>query len=202
MHHLNILLFLGGIGFFEGFIGIIVFSVIGFFICRIILKALVNRGPGGINAAAAIMGLLVSPILVGILFLIFYSIMAYREVKDLAESDRGEEFIDSVYVDTLNVDVARVSPQNIKVLLDNEFVRVFEYTIKPGEKDIPHTHPSRSTYVVNGGKLRVYPEGGEPFDADEVEGTTEWGDPVGKHYVENIGNTTVKLLVTENKLAW
>jgi hypothetical protein len=56
-------------------------------------------------------------------------------------------------------------------------------------------------YVLEGGTLRVYPENGQSFDAEEPRGSVEWGDHIGKHYVENIGTTTVKLLVTEVKAA-
>jgi quercetin dioxygenase-like cupin family protein len=76
---------------------------------------------------------------------------------------------------------------------------VIRYSLAPGESDNPHTHPPKSYYVVAGGKLRVYPEGGEPFDADEVEGVVEWSGYVGKHHVQNIGNATVTLVLTEVK---
>jgi quercetin dioxygenase-like cupin family protein len=85
--------------------------------------------------------------------------------------------------------------------LENEHVRVIEYTLKPGEKDTPHTHPPKTYYVVSGGKLRVYPENEKLFDAEEVQGATEWAGYRGKHYVENIGTTTVILVLTEVKAA-
>jgi quercetin dioxygenase-like cupin family protein len=78
-------------------------------------------------------------------------------------------------------------------------VRVIEYSLKPGEKENPHTHPPKTSYVISGGTLKVYPENEKPFDTEEVTGTTEWAGKRSKHYVENIGQTTVKILLTEIK---
>ncbi len=99
----------------------------------------------------------------------------------------------------LNIDALKSSPENFKLLLENEYVRVLEYTLKPGQKDMPHTHPAKSSYVVSGGKLKVYLENGETIIADEVAGTASWMNAVGKHYVENIGNTTITIVLTEIK---
>jgi ketosteroid isomerase-like protein/quercetin dioxygenase-like cupin family protein len=98
-----------------------------------------------------------------------------------------------------NMDVLKTSPANFKLLLENEYVRVLEYSLNPGEKDSPHTHPAKSSYVVNGGKIKVYLENGETILVDEVAGTASWMGYVGKHYVENIGSTTIKIIITEVK---
>ena len=78
-------------------------------------------------------------------------------------------------------------------------MRVLQYTLKPGEKDEWHTHPAKVSYVVSGGKLKVYLEDGQTIIADEQTGTASWKDYVGRHYVENIGNTTVIIILTEVK---
>ena len=83
--------------------------------------------------------------------------------------------------------------------MENEYVRIVEYSLKPGEKDNTHTHPPKTSYVISGGMLRVYPEGGKTFDFEEIKGASEWADKVGRHYVENIGETTVTILLTEIK---
>lgn len=97
------------------------------------------------------------------------------------------------------IDVLTASPDKYKLVLENDHVRVIEYTLKPGEKDNPHTHPPKTSYVISGGTFRVYPENEEPFDYVEVQGVTEWSDRTSKHYVENIGNTTITILLTEVK---
>ena len=100
---------------------------------------------------------------------------------------------------TLNIDPVKLMPDKFKVLLENEHVRVVEYSLKPGEKDDWHTHPPKSSYVVTGGKLKVHLENGEIIVADEKTGTASWMNYVGKHYVENIDTTTVTIVFTEIK---
>jgi beta-alanine degradation protein BauB len=182
----------------------LVFAIPGFFIWRWLLRFLINKGPKGINIAAVIMGGIQSPILMLILGAVIYWIMISREeaaLRDAKVSELTEQYDSEEYakLDTTSVDVISASPDKAKVILENDYVRVLEYTLAPGEKDNPHTHPPKTYYVVGGGTLRVYPEGGEPFDAEEKKGTAEWGDRVGMHYVENVGKTTVKLVVTEVK---
>ena len=99
----------------------------------------------------------------------------------------------------LYMDELKSSPANFKLLLDNSSVRVLEYHLDPGQKDSIHTHPPKTSYVVSGGKLKVYLENGDTLIADEVPGTASWSDYLGKHQVENIGSTTVKIILTEFK---
>ena len=100
----------------------------------------------------------------------------------------------------LDIDPVKLSPGIFKILLENEHVRVVQYSLPPGEKDDWHTHPAKSSYVVSGGKLKVHLKNGEIILADEKEGTASWMDYVGEHYVENIGNTTVTIVYTEIKI--
>lgn len=99
----------------------------------------------------------------------------------------------------LTIDVLKASPANFKLLLENEHVRVLEYSLNPGEKDNPHTHPAKSSYVVTGGRIKIHLENGETIIVDEVAETASWMGYVGKHYVENIGSTTIKIVLTEVK---
>jgi quercetin dioxygenase-like cupin family protein len=101
--------------------------------------------------------------------------------------------------DTLNIDIVQTSPNQAKVLMENEHVRVVEYAVKPGEKDVWHTHPPRSSYVVSGGKVKVYSENGEPKISEVKTGASSWAGQGAKHYVENIGDTDIKIILTEIK---
>lgn len=121
------------------------------------------------------------------------------KIAHLHASSVSKEPIVSKDTTKLNIDVLKTSPANFKLLLENEHVRVLEYILNPGEKDTPHTHPAKSSYVVSGGKIKVYLENGETIVVDEVAGTASWMGYVGKHYVENIGNTTIKIVLTEVK---
>lgn len=115
-------------------------------------------------------------------------------------NESGKQDIAPAKKDTmLNIDPVKILPDKFKILLENEHVRVVEYSLKPGEKDDWHTHPAKASYVVSGGKLKVHLENGEIIFADEETGTASWMDYVGKHYVENIGTTTVIIIYTEIK---
>ena len=121
------------------------------------------------------------------------------KIAHLHASNLSKDPLASKDTTKLNIDVLKTSPANFKLLLENELVRVLEYTLNPGEKDTPHTHPAKSSYVVTGGKIKVYLENGETIIVNEVAGTASWMGYVGKHYVENIGSTTIKIVLTEVK---
>ena len=42
------------------------------------------------------------------------------------------------------IDPVEVSPDNYKVVLENDHVRVLEMNLKVGEKDEMHSHPSET----------------------------------------------------------
>lgn len=95
-------------------------------------------------------------------------------------------------------DPARVNAKFITVKLDNPRVRVFEAVLKPGEKEAVHSHPSSVIYVVEGGKMRNYAAGGTVTEAELRAGEVYYRDPL-THWAENIGNTTMRLVVMELK---
>ena len=138
---------------------------------------------------------------------IFYLTISCNQNPKTAEGHKVPPLNDplqngkSTKIDGTEIDFVASSPDKAKILLENEYVRVIEYSLKPGEKDSTHTHPPKTSYVISGGTLRVYPENEKPFDAEEVTGTVEWADKKGNHYVENIGKTTVTILLTEIKSA-
>ncbi len=95
-------------------------------------------------------------------------------------------------------DPAKVNAKFITVKLDNSRVRVFEAALKPGEKEAVHSHPSTVVYVIDGGKLRNYAADGAVAEAELRAGDTLYRDPL-THWAENIGNTTIRLIVVELK---
>lgn len=107
--------------------------------------------------------------------------------------------INQIKSDSLNIDIVKTSPNQARVLLENEHVRVVEYAVKPGEKDLWHTHPPRSSYVVSGGKVKVYTENAEPKISEVLTGSSSWAGQGAKHYVENVGETDIKIILTEIK---
>ena len=95
-------------------------------------------------------------------------------------------------------DAVKLSPQYYKVLLDNDQVRVFEYRLKAGEKELMHTHPAGVLYSFGDAKLRIsYPDG-KTEEVVATGGETHWRGPV-RHALENIGTTEAHALVMEPK---
>ncbi|WP_316820516.1 cupin domain-containing protein [Pedobacter gandavensis] len=85
-----------------------------------------------------------------------------------------------------------------RVVLENDKVRVMEVEIAPNDSVPWHSHPDHFIYALSDGKLEITAKGAAPVisefkagDAMFVEATT--------HMAKNIGDTTVKLLVTELK---
>jgi quercetin dioxygenase-like cupin family protein len=95
-------------------------------------------------------------------------------------------------------DVVKVAPNNCKVLLENDRVRVVEIWIKPGEKLAMHSHPASVTYVLTAGKLKTTLPDGKTADTDAQVGQTLWSDG-GSHEQVNVGTTEVRALVVEMK---
>jgi quercetin dioxygenase-like cupin family protein len=99
----------------------------------------------------------------------------------------------------VGIDPVAVSPDIFKVLLENEHVRVVEYTLVPGQRDEWHTHPPKMSYVISGGTLRITPEDGPSFITEEGQGAASWMEALGRHYAENVGQTPVRILLVEVK---
>lgn len=95
-------------------------------------------------------------------------------------------------------DAAVVNPKTIHVTLDNDKVRVFEATLPPGWKENQHSHPTSIVYVIVGGKVRNHLPDGTTSESTYTVGQTAYRDPV-THWAENIGTTTIRLVVIELK---
>jgi quercetin dioxygenase-like cupin family protein len=95
-------------------------------------------------------------------------------------------------------DPVTVNADKIRVRVDNERVRVFESVLEPGEREQPHSHPATILYVIQGGKIRIHAADGTSSEVEIAAGDTTYRGPV-THWAENIGTTTVKVLVVEIK---
>ena len=99
-----------------------------------------------------------------------------------------------------SLDPAVVNAHTVKVTLENEQVRVFEAVLKPGDKEALHSHPRTVVYVIEGGRMRNHPETGAATEAELTAGQTLYREPL-THWAENIGTTTMRLVVVELKSA-
>ncbi len=85
-----------------------------------------------------------------------------------------------------------------KVILENKRVRVIEIEFAPGETAVWHKHPDHIAYALTDGKLEITDKGKSPFIADIAAGVALYL-PAVTHTAKNIGNTTLKMVVTELK---
>jgi quinol monooxygenase YgiN/quercetin dioxygenase-like cupin family protein len=89
-------------------------------------------------------------------------------------------------------------PQNYKVLLENDRVRVLDFQLKKGAKEDFHAHPAAVTYVLAPFKIRfTFPDGSTRI-REAKAGEVFYGDAL-THASENIGDTDAHGLLVEMK---
>lgn len=91
-----------------------------------------------------------------------------------------------------------VNSKTIALKLENPRVRVLEATLKPGDKEQTHSHPAYLIYVIEGGKFRNHATDGTVSDGEFKTGDVIYRDAV-THWAENIGDTTIRLVLVELK---
>lgn len=87
---------------------------------------------------------------------------------------------------------------DMKVLLENECVRMQFHDVAAGEKTPMHSHPRYAVYVFNPYKARITLADGTQVISEHKAGEAFWKD-ASQHVVENIGNTPIHNLVIELK---
>ncbi len=96
------------------------------------------------------------------------------------------------------IDPVEVSPNNYKILLENDQVRVLEMTLRAGEKDEVHSHPAETVYFIKGGKAKIHLPDGQSVDAELPDGHVMWND-AWTHQVENVGTSDIKAIIVESQ---
>jgi quercetin dioxygenase-like cupin family protein len=110
----------------------------------------------------------------------------------------------ATWPDALDATVA--APQNHKVVLENERVRVLEVTVQPGEREPVHGHKWPSVmYVMAEDLIRDYDRDGKLLYDSSTDTArmqtpyTIWMPPQAPHSVENLSKTPLRLLRVELK---
>jgi hypothetical protein len=98
-----------------------------------------------------------------------------------------------------SLDPLTVASHTSKLLLENEFVRVTEENVPPGEGQPRHTHKrgviiALSDYTV---EQKTYPAA-KPVQVSRHKGEVRWSDPVD-HETRNIGTTLQNVIRIELK---
>lgn len=96
------------------------------------------------------------------------------------------------------IDPVQVSPNNYKVLLENDHVRVLEMNLRAGAKDEMHSHPSETVYFIKGSRVRFHLPAGETAEAEPPDGGAIWHEE-WTHQVENIGTSDIRAIIVEDK---
>lgn len=95
-------------------------------------------------------------------------------------------------------DVIDVAPEQFKVLLENENVRVLEFKMKPGDKQEIHTHPATVHIELTPTKVKITTPDGKVMESGGKQGEALWVGPV-KHTVENVGDNEIHGYIVELK---
>jgi hypothetical protein len=104
------------------------------------------------------------------------------------------------------LDALIASPQHHKLLFENEFVRVLDTNIPPGEITNLHTHqfPS-SLYFLSWSEFIRYDEKGNilvdsrTLSKTPTVGSALWSGPITAHCLKNIGNNNLHVISVEIK---
>jgi len=96
-------------------------------------------------------------------------------------------------------DVIKVAPEHNKVIKENQYVRVIENTLAPGEKDAMHTHAAGWYYVKQPGTMKVVHANGKVEVWEEQAGEGGWLTTLDRHTSENTGKTTLVYVLVEVK---
>ena len=104
------------------------------------------------------------------------------------------------------LDALIASPQHHKLLFENEFVRVLDTNIAPGEITNVHTHQySASLYFLSWSDFIRYDEKGnvlvdsKTLSKTPTIGSAFWSEPLAPHSLKNIGNKNLHVISVEIK---
>jgi quercetin dioxygenase-like cupin family protein len=88
---------------------------------------------------------------------------------------------------------------NVKVLLENDEVRIFEATRSPGTKVPMHEHPTMAVYFFSSYKANQTLPNGKIMEKDYKAGKAAWLPDGLKHAIEIVGTADQHVLVIELK---
>jgi hypothetical protein len=98
-------------------------------------------------------------------------------------------------------DPAKVMPRTYRVALENDKLRVLDFTGRPGMGICGqgmHSHPARLTVVLTDLQGRLSTQDGSVRDRSMKAGDVFWSE-AETHKVENAGKTNARVLIIELK---
>lgn len=103
--------------------------------------------------------------------------------------------------DAVAQDAAKVMPRAYRVVLENDKVRVLEFTGRPGMGicgEGMHSHPAHLTVVLTDWQGRASTPGSLERNRSRKAGDVFWSE-AETHKVENTGKTNTRVLIVELK---
>jgi quinol monooxygenase YgiN/quercetin dioxygenase-like cupin family protein len=89
-------------------------------------------------------------------------------------------------------------PDNYKVILENDRVRVLDFRLRKDAKEVSHAHPAHVVYVVKGFKIRFTFPDGRTAIRETKQGDVLFSEAV-THATENIGGDEAHGILVELK---
>ncbi|MGE0373426.1 MAG: cytoplasmic protein [Gammaproteobacteria bacterium] len=99
---------------------------------------------------------------------------------------------------TFAQDARQTDPDKYKAILENDCVRVLEYTDRPGDRTHQHRHPAFVLYALSGFKRSLTLPGGKVLKRQFKAGDVMWSD-AQTHIGENVGDTPTHVIIVELK---
>ena len=94
------------------------------------------------------------------------------------------------------IDPVKASPNNDKLLFEDDVHRVLEMNLQAGEKDNEHSHTSEVLYFITGSSVKIHLPDGKVMEVDIPDGHVMASEP-WTHTVENVGTKDLKAIIFE-----
>lgn len=98
-------------------------------------------------------------------------------------------------------DPAKSRPDEFRVVLENDKVRVLHLVSRPGKPVCGvgrHTHPAHLTIALSDARVRVTLPDGTKIVGTQKLGDVAWSEP-DDHTTENVGGSSIRALLVEIK---
>ena len=100
--------------------------------------------------------------------------------------------------DSATPDLVTAEPEQAKVLLENERIRVLEVRLGAGQAQAMHSHPDHLVYPLSAYRIKHIAADGSISIGERLPGELVW-IPAESHAGENVGETECRVLIVELK---
>jgi hypothetical protein len=94
---------------------------------------------------------------------------------------------------------AKLAPYVSKMLLENDQVKIYEATLKPGERNEFHCHPNYFVYNLTDNKIRTVDMSRKTQDHEFKQGESGFFR-MQAHMAQNVGDKEARMLIVELKM--